>query len=99
MSECKELMDRMDNNPENIRLKFVSVYDWRKEARHYSEVLLDFKRKLLIGEGKTCEIMPIPRINLITLVRPDTKELKGIEPPPADFFEDYEDEHFEEAKS
>ena len=96
MTECSELMDKCDTNPENIRLKYVSVYDWRKEARHYSEVLLDFKRKIMIGEGKTCEVMPIPRINLITLARPETKEITGIKPP-KDSFDDFEDEDFEEA--
>lgn len=85
MSECKDLMKKMKEGqtmgPKPMEFKNIEVHNWRKGKRQYKEALLDFKTKLMIGEGETCEIMPMSKIDLIVVSNVHKIEIKDVHPP------------------
>jgi hypothetical protein len=83
MSKCEEIMRKFDH-PGNIELDDAEVHTWRKGKRDYKKALLDFKTHLLIGEGTTCEIVPISRIDMIVVSNVHRIEIRDIVPPSDD---------------
>jgi hypothetical protein len=85
MSKCQDLMMKLKQGqgmgPRPLEFTNIEVHNWRKGKREYSQALLDFKTHLLVGEGETCEVMPLNKIDLIVVSNIHKIEIKDIEPP------------------